>query len=356
MNFNVDGLRPATKYANNSINCLKDACSILSSIHMPSGLYIGEIADVKNSLYQIIDEIRNLNELVNDKIWSMTNAENRNMLLIDRVTRDLLKDEPKKEKNNIDISKRTNKINELPKNKSLEGFLDKVKDNIELNSKKASSIPNAEDVFIIDFFNKVGNKIKHNSQEFTILLARINGVDEYFSYFQSINGQYGVDQGIFRHTITQDGQNSDEYQRLLKVLETKYNMSTKDAVILMKYLDSIGACSYARAADYLVTRYALQEDEFYNKFGFPLYIEDSEGNIVLNSGELLLDLYIKENTLQTGYGSGGNMERTNSKLVFLPDALDEKNERFNHQSYIIAGQLWNGGRRRRRNGRAFWRS
>ena len=123
--------------------------------------------------------------------------------------------------------------------------------------------------------------------------------DKFFQYYNK-NNNYGVDQGVLRDYYYYDENGNlikkEEYIRIEKLVMEKYNMSAKDAAILITCLDSIGACSYAAVANDILAEFKYSPKEFEEIFGFPMFRETETGEIVLNGEELLIDLYVYANS------------------------------------------------------------
>lgn len=91
---------------------------------------------------------------------------------------------------------------------------------------------------------------------------------------------------------------TSEYTRLKQKLMNQ-GFSEADAVTIMCTVDDTGACSYAAAANVIFSSFTGKEAEFEQKFGYPMYRIEN-GQKVLNSAELLLDLYVFANDTQNG--------------------------------------------------------
>ncbi len=87
---------------------------------------------------------------------------------------------------------------------------------------------------------------------------------------------------------------TDEYMRLKNKLMSK-GFSAPDASLILSGVDKKGACSYAAALNEVVNQFLNHNDLFKQYFGYDLFIEDKNGSIRINSGELLLDLYLFAN-------------------------------------------------------------
>jgi len=89
-----------------------------------------------------------------------------------------------------------------------------------------------------------------------------------------------------------------EYEYLKNKLVSQ-GFSEQDASIIMSTVDDLGACSYAATANEIVTAFIGREAEFEQKFGYSMY-KIENGKKVLNSNELLLDLYVYCNRRSNG--------------------------------------------------------
>ena len=116
--------------------------------------------------------------------------------------------------------------------------------------------------------------------------------DNFFEQFG--NGNYGVDQGI-TNKVYNEYKYINEAPRILDKLQKKYNFNYMDSHQIMTNMDSAGACTYAAFANEIFTHFANNEESFKNKFGFDMYIKLNDGTKILNSSELLIDLFISCN-------------------------------------------------------------
>ena len=91
---------------------------------------------------------------------------------------------------------------------------------------------------------------------------------------------------------------SPEYVRLKNKLVSQ-GMNIADATKTLDAINTTGVCSYADIANLIVDRYKNVPDLFERDFGFPLYVE-SGGNKILNTDELLVDMYTRINSNEFG--------------------------------------------------------
>lgn len=153
--------------------------------------------------------------------------------------------------------------------------------------------------------------------------SNIKTTNELFERLSKGNGDYGVNQGVlknlcyyknpytgelisaaqyqaYQQSYLQSGIQfkkvaTKEYFEVKAAIMNRYNMSAMDASKIMSALDSVGACSYASAANDIVGHFKDSPEIFEQIFGFPLYKEAANGNLTINSAELLTDMYVTIN-------------------------------------------------------------
>ena len=129
----------------------------------------------------------------------------------------------------------------------------------------------------------------------------INCTDDFFS--SMFWDKYGIDQNILK------GEEASKLFEISKEVEKRYNMDSNDAVIFVKCLNSIGACSYANIANNIIIEFRDKPKDFENIFGFPLYKKDDKGKMVYDDKSLIMDLYYFYNSEE----NGGNLFKKNSE-------------------------------------------
>lgn len=197
--------------------------------------------------------------------------------------------------------------------------------NILIN--KYNMSPNEASKFIDNFVKKKLNISNVEIKNTNTINSNLK-TDEAFRIFSKGNGKYGVDQGVlkdFFYYKTTDGRiikagdkvgyndalskgiisgkvGNNTYFSIKNMLADKYNMSMQDASKLISVLDGggYGACSYANFANIIVNDFRNTPELFEELFGFPLYKQTSNGLIVINDAELLLDLYVFMNHTNNG--------------------------------------------------------
>ena len=126
-----------------------------------------------------------------------------------------------------------------------------------------------------------------------------------------------------------------EYDYLKKKIVSKGFTDTQASVILSS-INDLGACSYIGKENTIFYKFANNPSFFEKKFGFSMYKIDSSGKKVLNSNELLLDLYLFANDTANGgklfsknYDNTYNILNSDTRIDVLGRyILDTKNQVF----------------------------
>lgn len=131
-------------------------------------------------------------------------------------------------------------------------------------------------------------------------------IEEFFEFFSNqsdkIKNDYGIDQGILENYYYYSGDQFitwQGYDRLELLVMDKYDMSSKDAALLLTTMNTIGICTYASTVNNIIAEFRNNPKEFEEVFGFPMIRENEKGEIILNSEELLIDLYVYANSKDT---------------------------------------------------------
>ena len=130
--------------------------------------------------------------------------------------------------------------------------------------------------------------------------------EEYISYIaerQAVlnNGVKDINKAIDTFESMTEKVPSDEYLKSQKFLMNK-GMTRKESIALLYEVNSTGICSYASVANDILTSFRYNPREFKEKFGFSMYTY-SDGKRVINSNELMLDLYTYANSQSTNPAS-----------------------------------------------------
>lgn len=133
-----------------------------------------------------------------------------------------------------------------------------------------------------------------------------------------------------------------EYMNLKEKLKNQ-GFSNRDASLIMSALNDSGACSYASFANEIFAQFNGREADFEQKFGYPMYKVEN-GKKILNSNELLLDMYVFANSKVNG-GSFINSNNTidSSALSNNYDAFGRQMIDSSNQAYMSYGN-WTGNR------------
>ncbi len=113
---------------------------------------------------------------------------------------------------------------------------------------------------------------------------------------------------------------TNEYFYLKDKLIQK-GLTENQASVILSSVDDVGACSYAAKANSIFYKFSNNPKLFEKKFGFPMYKVNSNGEKILNSNELLLDMYLFVNDKS----NGGNLffkNYDNSYTFFNDNRID----------------------------------
>ncbi|MBR2704409.1 MAG: hypothetical protein IKE91_02970 [Clostridia bacterium] len=167
--------------------------------------------------------------------------------------------------------------------------------------------------------------------------ANMEIIDRLYSldgdYFEEIFGTesyyYGTGQNIYTHLVVHDF-NSGEQGKTIEEVAKIYNMTYEDAAKACTILDSIGACSYAATANEILMAYRYDPAAFEEDFGYPMFDFDEDGNLVVNSDRLLMDMYIYYNSEE----NGGKIfkKASNGKLEVNDEYVEVVNEETDNYS------------------------
>ena len=193
-----------------------------------------------------------------------------------------------------------------------------------------------------------GNYVVNNS---TLKNSDVNSLYNFFYQSgNSYNGTYGVDQGCIEKLCDyylngkkysyreardivnyakkngyvrprfKERINSSEYGMLKDKLISK-GLTKKQASVILSSVNDVGACSYAAKANAIFYKFSNNPELFQEKFGFPMYKLNDNGERVLNSSELLLDMYMFANDTSNG-GKLFTKNANNSYTFYTSDKVD----------------------------------
>ena len=91
---------------------------------------------------------------------------------------------------------------------------------------------------------------------------------------------------------------SERYIELKNKIRREFGFTNGEAAVVLASIDDAGACSYAAVCNEIFDSFKNDEEAFEKAFGFPMYVQGKTGD-VLNTEELLADMYIKVNSRTT---------------------------------------------------------
>ena len=190
----------------------------------------------------------------------------------------------------------------LIKNKRLNN--DWLKDREELRKLLIEKFPEDTPADTEDYLNHIINSEKVNNFTKNIIIEYITKNTE--SYDDAFD--------IYSKSFTPV--KADYYDKIVGKY-MKMGLSEKEAVDYLLRIDNTGACSYAAQANGIAAHFADKEELFKEKFGFDLYRE-VDGKKVINSQELLADLYTYANT-KSNVADAKLFDMVDGKLKILSD-------------------------------------
>ena len=127
-----------------------------------------------------------------------------------------------------------------------------------------------------------------------VLIRNCETLDDYLEQLYENGGSYGIGQGCLTNLAVED---SLYYESLKNKMVQEYGFYESDVSDIFSMIDNVGACTYARSVNVIFEFFKDKPDQFEQIFGFPLYRRNADGKIVINDGELLLDLYYWGNAI-----------------------------------------------------------
>ena len=197
-----------------------------------------------------------------------------------------------------------NRANQMPKILNGEGSSSKtqskevkIETSVDFNNQ---DLTNPTFITSLSLFNRLGSIIKGNTN-----VELIN------TFFSNLDGDFGADQGFltkqaYSFVNHMSSLGSAEFRRLKGKLIGQ-GFPSHSAEMVIKGLDSEGACTYAAISNGIFITYINNPNAFEKTFGYPMYTINDKGGTILNTGELLLDMY----TYINNEANGGRLFRTN---------------------------------------------
>jgi len=165
------------------------------------------------------------------------------------------------------------------------------------------------------------------------------------NFFENSGAQYGVDQGIINSLSSYEynGKTYSYHDAMAMINEarekglpipkfteihsqeyyyqqnklTSMGFSSNDAAVILECIDDAGACSYADVCNQIFYQYRNNPEKFEKEFGYPMY-KEINGEMSLNSTDLLLDMYLYVNSVE----NGGSFILDGNKIN--PDAISDR--------------------------------
>ena len=193
----------------------------------------------------------------------------------------------------------------------------KIKTSVKIYEEYDSSLKEILDNYLIDgIFN--GMEI-HFKDDGTV---EEMGLDKLFEYFDGNQDgyYYGCNQNPYAHIKETD---PEYYEYLREMMAEKYGLSEEEIDIFMNTVDGKATCTYARCVNDVIFAYRDRPDLFQETFGYPLYIKNSEGKMILNYTELLTDYIVTSciNLDTTDYTRPTIIAYEDGKYNMYPDGI-----------------------------------
>lgn len=134
---------------------------------------------------------------------------------------------------------------------------------------------------ILDYYNEILDNVDNYEMNLDVL-------QYLYDCHESSEERYKIFSENFEAKI------NDEFLNIATKYES-YGLTECDIVYLLSFINNnAGICTYAATANKIISYYMDKQEEFENVFGFKMYNEVN-GKKILNSKELLLDMYVFAN-------------------------------------------------------------
>ena len=162
----------------------------------------------------------------------------------------------------------------------------RIETGVQIYEEYDSSLKKLLDDYLINgLFN---GKEVHFNEDGTV---KEMDLDNLFTFFDGNQDgwYYGCNQNPFSHIKETD---PEYYEYLRKAMKEQYGFTDEEIDYFMDRVDESATCTYARSVNDVIYAYKDRPDLFEETFGYPLYIENSNGKMVLNTTQLLADYII----------------------------------------------------------------
>ncbi len=223
----------------------------------------------------------------------------------------------------------------------LKNIFNRAKAHLKRDNAKQST-NDSKNLISFDINNKTGSNVE---------------LYNFFEKFSKVLDNYGVDQGFIENMCIyiNDGieytyrqaryivnkliqENKVRPGWIKEVINEDYNQlknklmikgfSESDASVILSSINNSGACAYAATCNEIFYQFRNAPEKFEEIFGYKMYKETNNG-VVLNSGDLLLDLYLYANDTKNGgtFIDGTTLlNLSNTVDVFGRKLLDSNNQ------------------------------
>lgn len=112
--------------------------------------------------------------------------------------------------------------------------------------------------------------------------------EEYLTVVELENNTFGASETVF---IEMEKEYPEEYERIKDILMTKYEFTEEDSEMLISQIGEKGTGEYAKDVNTIIEYFRNDPETFKEIFGYDLYVDSKEGQVLLNDKELMVDYY-----------------------------------------------------------------
>ena len=113
-------------------------------------------------------------------------------------------------------------------------------------------------------------------------------IEEYLTVVELENNTFGASETVF---IEMEKEYPEEYERIKDILMTKYEFTEEDSEMLISQIGEKGTGEYAKDVNTIIEYFRNDPETFKEIFGYDLYVDSKEGQVLLNDKELMVDYY-----------------------------------------------------------------
>ena len=112
--------------------------------------------------------------------------------------------------------------------------------------------------------------------------------EEYLTVVELENNTFGASETVFKEM---EKEYPEEYERIKDILMTKYEFTEEDSEMLISQIGEKGTGEYAKDVNTIIEYFRNDPETFKEIFGYDLYVDSKEGQVLLNDKELMVDYY-----------------------------------------------------------------